>query len=158
MTYREYRMKYGEIEHVLIRMTDSFPYFKEKVIMKNGIARVENNYHIADGLFSTYINFEMPDGGISAEISGCPRFETPRDYLYPVFITNVGDKSFDIHLNGENEWGSISPDEVLAICPSEYSKETFKKFDEESIQRYSRSEGNIGFISQEEINRLLSGK
>lgn len=158
MTYREYRMKYGEIEHVLIRMTDSFPYFKEKVIMKNGIARVENNYHIADGLFSTYINFEMPDGGISAEISGCPRFETPRDYLYPVFITNVGDKSFDIHLNGENGWGSISPDEVLAICPSEYSKETFKKFDEESIQRYSRSEGNIGFISQEEINRLLSGK
>ncbi len=54
MTYREYRMKYGEIEHVLIRMTDSFPYFKEKVIMKNGIARVENNYHIVDMHFGHF--------------------------------------------------------------------------------------------------------
>lgn len=157
MTFREYRTKYGSVDHALIRMLDTFPFFKEKVFMKNGLAHIENNYHIADGLFSTYINFEMPENGISAEISGAPRFELNCKYDYPVFITNVGDNPLEVHFCFKPEWGEISPDEVLAIYPEKLAAETYKKFEEEANKRFATGSMK-GFLSQDEISRLLGGE
>ena len=157
MTFTEYNTKYGSIDHALIRMTDSFPFFKEKVFIKNGRSRTESNYHIADGLYSTYINYEMPGGGISAEISGHPRFEISCNYDYPVFITNVDDNPFEVHFCGKPEWGEILPNEVLAIYPESLAKETYKKLDEDTYKRFVEGPKK-GFLSQEEINRLLGGE
>ena len=49
MTYEEYETQYGTLDHILIQMTNSFPHFKEKIIVENGVKRRESNYHVADG-------------------------------------------------------------------------------------------------------------
>ncbi len=147
MKYEEYSEKYENTDHILIRMTDYSPYFKEKMVVKNGIRRIDDDHCISYGLFSTYIGFEMPDDGIYAEISGHPRFEITWKYEYPVFITNVGEHSFEVSFCGKDVRGEIRPGEVLAICPDKLAEETFRQFERDFYKRKG--------ISQDEINRLL---
>ncbi len=157
MTYEEYQAKYGKQDHVLICLTDTPPYFKEKRIVKNGRERVETNYHIHDGMFSTYINYEMPDEmgmAVSAEISWSPRFEICGREDTLIFITNVSDEPIEVDLDlagFEGRHGKVFKDEVFAIYPKVPAEETRSVFD----QRAQKS-GN-GFISQAEIVRLLGG-
>ena len=93
MTHEEYRKKYGAEDHILIRISDSFPFFKEKLIIENGKERIETNYHIADGMFSRYTNYELPNGALSAETSWTPKFKAvhlKEEKRCPVLITNAG--------------------------------------------------------------------
>ena len=159
MTYEEYRQRYGKQDHVLICLTDTPPYFKEKRIVKNGTEWVETNYHIHNGTFSTYINYEMPDEMemvASAEISGSPRFEICGREDTLIFITNVSDEQIEVELDPslmgfEARPGKVFKGEVFAIYPKAPAEETRSIFE----QRALKSEN--GFISQAEIIRLLGG-
>ena len=155
MTYEEYLKTYGKKDHILIRMTDSFPFFKEKYIVENGTERIATNYHIADGMFSCYINFELPKCPLSAEITGHPRFEMYDGYRCPILITNVGEKSIEVNIGYVGDTGILNPNEVLGIFPKELAEETLKKFEEENYNRYITGKG---IISQDEINRLLGSE
>jgi hypothetical protein len=128
-------------------------YFKDKIVVENGIERVETNYHIVDGMTSTYINYELRNGdGVSAEISGIPRFEICRGSQYcPVFITNAGNESFEIKVGLIFE---LVPDEVLAIFPEELAGEIKEKHDA-YISEIPISDRTL---NQVEINKLLTGK
>ena len=167
MTYDEYREKYGSRDHMLIRMSDSFPFFKEKLIVKNGEERVETNYHIADGNYSCYINFEPPEGSLAAEISWRPRFEDVFGIDHPVLVTNVGKEEFEIDLRNIHMQGSeygpleragvLHPGEVFAIYPYEEAIVTLRIFNEIRVKQYL--EGKMpGMLGQDEINRLLTGE
>ena len=155
MTYEEYLKTYGKKDHILIRMTDSFPFFKEKYIVENGEERIETNYHIADGMFSCYINFELSKCSLAAEITGIPRFEINSGYRCPILITNVGEKSIEVNIGHLGDTGILNPNEVLGIFPKELAEETLKKFEEENYNRYITGKG---IISQDEINRLLGSE
>ncbi len=72
MKEADFYEKNKDKDYIIIKLTDEFPYFKEKVFFISGKEKIEKNYHIADGMFSTYINYEMPDNGIAAEISIYP--------------------------------------------------------------------------------------
>ena len=111
MQYKEYVENYGTMDHVLIRMVNSFPYFKEKKIVENGVERIATNYHVADGMFSTYINYEM-DNGLCAEISKGIRFEGGV-CNYPVLVTNVDAEP--MYIRTESGFCDLKPGEVLVI-------------------------------------------
>lgn len=153
MTYKEYKENFGTENHILIRMTDSFPFFKEKLVVENGEERIETTYHIANGMFSCYINYELPLGGLSAEISGTPRFEITARYPYPIFVTNVGNNAFEIRY--DEITGMIEPDEVLALYPEDLAGQTKAKFEEDLLRNYGARLRNR--LDQSEINRLLKG-
>ena len=152
MTYKEFVDKRFD-NYILIKMMDSFPFYTEKEICKNGERHADNKYHIADGVTSTYINFEMPDNGISAEVSSYPRFEITGRYDSPVYVMNAGGEGFDITVLGWDTSGMLSPGEVLPIYPPELAEETRKAF--ENIRLKEFLEGK--WLSQSEINRLLGG-
>ncbi|MCR5094855.1 MAG: hypothetical protein K6B72_12885, partial [Lachnospiraceae bacterium] len=159
--------RYGKKDHILIRMTDSFPFFKEKYILENGVERIETNYHIADGMFSRYTNYELPNGACSAETSGTPMFETvylEPENRCPVLITNVGTESFEISLSRVQmpdgyqpvaATGMIHPDEVFGIYPPHEAMDTLKQFEEAVMKEFTAKRENR--ITQDEINRLLGG-
>ena len=152
MTYKELvDNKFND--YILIKMTDSFPFYTEKEICKNGKRHVDNKHHIVDGIISTYINFEMPDNGISAEVTSYPHFEITGHYESPVYVMNTGEKGFDITVFGWNTSGMLSPGEVLPIYPPELAEETRKAF--ENIRLKELLEGK--WMSQSEINSLLGG-
>ena len=154
MTYNEYLEKYSKSDHILIKMTDSFPFFKEKYIIENGVERIDTKYHIADGMFSSYINFELPGCPLAAEITGYPRFELNDGYSCPILITNVGDKPIEVGIGYFGNTGILNLNEVLGIFPKELADETMKKFEEDNYNKYIHRDR---FISQSEINRLLGG-
>ena len=143
MTNEEYHKKYDDVDHVLIRMTDSFPYFKEKVFHSNGRDIIDSSYHFADGVFSCYINFEMPDNGLSAEISGCPQFEITTDDPMPILITNIGTKPFDARVVF-GSFAAITPGAIFEIHPMNEIESLAKKTP-------------LKYLSQDEMNRLLNG-
>ena len=169
MTYEEFQNRTKDSDYILIKLTDHFPFFHEKVIKENGVERTETNYHIADGMFSTYVNFEMLNNGFSAEVSrGFVRFEIGGKHDWTVYVTNVGTENIEISVP-EQSWmyhdeenpdnipeyhhrGTVAPGEVYAIYPDEAVKETVSKFYQELMNGY------LNFLSQREINRLLSGK
>ena len=155
MKYNDFLKAMGTKDYILIRMTDSFPFFKEKVFVRNGRETIDRSYHIANGTFSTYINYEMPDNGISAEVSWNPRFEITGKYDCPVYVTNIGEYTFDIELDHRMDLkkptGSLAPGEVLAIYPEYLARETSEFFWEE------QSFGKTERLTQDEINRLLNG-
>ena len=165
MTYEEYWEKNKDKDHILIRMTDSFPFFKEKFIIENGKDRIDTNYHIADGLFSRYTNFELPNGALAAETSYTPIFESmyvEPERQCPIFITNIGEEAFEVSLRGielprEYEAGTatglIHPNEVLAIFPKEAALATVQQFEKESVIKYE----GVTWLSQKEIERILRG-
>ena len=66
MKYEEYITKYENTDHVLIRMTDSFPYFKEKMVVKNGVSLVyrhfEEDLGNRNGISQDEINRLLGDG------------------------------------------------------------------------------------------------
>ncbi len=167
MTHAEYEKRYGKMDHILIRMTDTFPFFKEKYIMENGAERIETNYHIADGMFSRYTNFELPNGSCSAETSGTPIFESvclKPENRCPVLVTNVGTEPFEISLSHVElpdgyqpvtATGMIHPDEVLGIYPPHGAMDTLKQFEEAAMKEFAGNRGD--HITQGEINSLLGG-
>ncbi len=149
MTYDEFYAKYSSEDHALLRLTDVFPFFDSKVIVDQGIKTEDKKYHIADGMFSTYINFEMPHGGLSAEISGTMRFEICLNTTYPVFITNVGKEPLEFRI--DDSIGEIKPKEVFAIYPEKLKAETCEELDEQLFERVKPK------LTQDEIIRLLDG-
>ncbi len=159
MTFDEYKNEYGKKDHILIRMTDSFPFFKEKYYYENGNERTETNHHITNGTYCCYINYELPDGKpLSAEVSGTPKFEIYDGYGRPIFVQNIGETSFDIRLDvitkPFNCPGPINPGEVLAIYPEELADATKRIIKERTRKKYM-----IEFcLSQDEINKLLNGE
>jgi|GEM_PF-6722992 len=152
MTYKEFVDNRFD-DYILIKMTNSFPFYIEKEICKNGERHVDKKYHIADGMCSRYINFEMPDNGISAEISVCPRFEITGRYDSPVYVMNAGEEGFDITVSGWITSGMLRPGEVLPIYPSELAEETRKAFEDIRVKEFLEGKR----LSQSEINRLLGG-
>ena len=152
MTYKEFVDNRFE-DYILIKMTDSFPYYIEKEICKNGERHADNKYHIADGMFSTYINYEMPDNGISAELSLRPRFEITGKYDSPVYVMNAGGEGFEITVLGWDTSGMLRPGEVLPIYPPELAEETRKAFEDIRVKEFLEGKK----LSQSEIIRLLGG-
>lgn len=137
MTTAEYERLFAGKDHILIRMTDSFPYFKEKYIVENGFGRTETNYHIADGMTSCYINFELHPVPLVAEVSRTPKFELQNGYSCPILITNVSDRPVyvsigDLTPKGAKppiiERGWMQPGEVFGIYPYDIAKETLEIF------------------------------
>ena len=160
MTFEEYKTEYGNRNHILIRMTDTFPYFKEKYYYENGNERTETNYHIANGNYCCYINYELSDGRqLSAEVSGYPKFEIYDNYGCCIFVQNTGKTSFDIRLDMitklNNFPGPITPGEVLAIYPEELADATNKILNERTRRKYLEEEFSL---TQDEINKLLNGE
>lgn len=155
MTLTEYQKEYHEQDHILLKLTSAFPFFGEKIIIEDGKKRIEKNYHVADGMYSTYINYEMDKyGGLSAEISGIFTFEESLRCKMPVLIMNTGTEPLDIKLKSSQLSGSIEPNEVLGIYPENLAKQTQDQFDKQIMEKFTYKNG---FISQAEINRLLSG-
>ena len=162
MTYEEFQSRTEDRDYILIKMSDHFPFFQEKVFMQDGKKRVETNYHVADGMFSCYVNFEM--NGISVEVTGAVRFEISGSYDCPVYVTNIGTDSFEMRLP-QQKWmfdeegycygGELLPGEVLAIYPEEGMRETAAGFHEEQVRKWQHREG---FMHQSEINALLGGE
>ena len=152
MTYKEFVDNRFD-DYILIKMMGSFPFYIEKEICKNGERHADNKYHIADGMTSTYINFEMPDNGISAEVSSYPRFEITGCYNSPVYVMNVGEEGFDITVFGWDTIGMLSPGEVEPIYPPELAEETRKAFENIRLKEFLERKR----MSQSEINSLLDG-
>ena len=134
MTYEEYTARYDNVDHVLIRMKSDFPYFQEKRIVENGIERIEINYHVTNGMFSNYINYELPCG-LAALISQTIRFEIS-NCPTPIFITNVDAENIELYV--ENVIGILHPGEVLAIYPKELSQDTVTQFAGEQYERFRK--------------------
>ncbi len=61
MTYEEYEQKYNNKDHILIRMTDSFPFFKEKYIIENGEERIETNFPTTTAMITMMKFSEAPE-------------------------------------------------------------------------------------------------
>jgi len=132
MTYDEYTAQYDQIDHLLIRMKADYPYFQEKRIIENGIERIEKNYHVTNGMFANYINYEVPYG-LAALISQTIRFEIS-NCPTPIFITNVDAENIELYV--ENVIGILHPGEVLPIYPKELSIDTVRQFEGERYERY----------------------
>lgn len=131
MKEADFYEKNKDKDYIIIKLTDEFPYFKEKVFCKSGKEKIEKNYHIADGMFSTYINYEMPDNGIAAEISIYPIFEIAGSYDGPIYIMNAGDHEIEFGLDRWwNRHGIIESGEILPIWPWESAQETERRFEE----------------------------
>ena len=155
MTYDNYKSKYSRKDHVLIRMTDSFPFFKEKYIVENGEEKIETNYHIANGVFSCYINYEMPKHPLAAEITGTITFELHDGYGCPVLITNVGNEPIEVNIGTGGSSGTLHPGEVFGIYPRGAAMATQKIFEDERRKRFGSALENG--LTQAEINKLLNG-
>ncbi len=152
MTFEEYKTKYGQLDHVLIKMTDHFPYFSEKVIVEDGKDKIDNSYHVAVGTYCTYVNYEIHTGGsLSAEVEKLFTFENYLSGDKSVFITNIGDEPFEIRLSHGQTGGMLRPGVVLGIYPKVLENNTQQQFDEE----YFNSDHKM--LSQSEINWLLTG-
>ncbi|MCR5237369.1 MAG: hypothetical protein K6E34_09250 [Lachnospiraceae bacterium] len=153
MTYQEYMEQYGNTDHYLIRMTDVFPFFAEKRIIKGGEERIEKNYHIANGNLITYINYEM-DNQICAAVDHEMRirFENGCGDC-PVLITNIGEEKLEILMG--DQMGYLKPNEVLGIFPDNLANNTMALFEEEGEKKCGE-EGTFK-ITQSEINHLLDG-
>ena len=149
MNYNEYIARFDSRDHILIRMTDSFPYFKEKRIISHGLERIETNYHIADGMLATYVNFELPvPGALSALISvGHIRFEDCFCDV-PVLITNVSGSPIGIRLG--DTIGKLNPNEVLGIHPADLKQETITLLERRFVTEYARE-----YITQDQLNGFL---
>lgn len=152
MTFEEYKTKYGQQDHVLIKMTDHFPYFSEKVIVEDGKERIDSSYHVAVGTFCTYVNYEIHTGGsLVAEVEKLFTFVNHLSGNKSVFIINIGDEPFEIRLSNGQIGGMLHPGEVLGIYPKALENNTQQQFDDEYFN------GDHKMLSQSEINRLLSG-
>lgn len=141
-------------DYILIKLTDEWPYFVEKVFVKDGVSRTETNYHIADGMYSTYINYEMPDNGISAEISGPISFEVCGHYDCSVYVMNCGNEAKKIKVSTYNTstW-PLEPGEAAAIYPECKVQVEEDMFQEEELWKTHPEK----FLTQEEITALLRG-
>ena len=153
MTLQKYEETYSNKDHILIRLMDSFPYFDAKKIVENGVERIEKNYHIADGLFSCYINYELHPVPLAAEISNGAYFELCKGYSCPILITNVGENPVHVGFEKLGDNGDLYPKEVLAIYPEEAAEETHGLFRVRQFKEHI----NKHFISQEEMDSLLRG-
>lgn len=132
MTYEEYSAAFDNVDHLLIRMTDTFPYFKEKRIIRSGKEYIETNHHIAYGMYCTYINYEV-DSGLSAEIEKTIRFEGDHGDT-PILVTNSSDSPIEIRVGDMT--GLLHPREVLGIFPQDLRQVTIDKFENDMIEDY----------------------
>lgn len=110
-------------DYFLIKLNNEWPFFQEKIFVKDGKSHTETNYHLANGSFSTYINYEMPDNGVAAEISGPIRFEVNGNYDCPVFIMNSSDEPMEYMVRSYTCTLSLPPDAVAYIYPAGKVKE-----------------------------------
>ncbi|MCR5511099.1 MAG: hypothetical protein K6F54_09145 [Lachnospiraceae bacterium] len=159
MTYERFLEHIKDNDYILIKLTDTYPFFVEKVFVKVGETQTANNYHIADGMFSRYINLEMPDNGISAEISGPIRFEISGNYDCPVYVMNTSKSIIEIRVYVHHSFSSsctwpIEAGWVVAIYP-EYMARTSDEMFYEDMLAQKRPEL---FLTQDEINALLNGE
>ncbi len=155
MKETDFYEKNKDKDYIIIKLTDEFPYFKEKVFYKSGKERIDKSYHLANGLYSTYINYEIPNIGIAAEITRYPVFEIAGSYDCPIYIMNAGDHEIEYGLVGWewDKYGIIESGEILQIWPWESAQETERRA-EACMKGIVRS--GIG-VTQAEINRLLDG-
>lgn len=109
-------------EYILIKLNNECPFFREKVFVKDESSRTETNYHIANGNFSSYINYEMPDNGISAEISGTIKFEVSGRYDCPVYVMNAGDEVLEYKISSGICTMPLAPGAVAPIYPYEMAR------------------------------------
>lgn len=109
-------------DYILIKLNNECPFFQEKVFVKDGNSRVETNYHIANGYNSNYINYEMPDNGISAEVSGPIRFAINGKYDCPVYVMNAGKESLEYEVRSGLYILPLAPGMIAAIYPEELAK------------------------------------
>lgn len=153
MTYENFIKENETKDYILIKLTDKSPFFLEKVFTKDGEIKVEKNYHIADGMFSRYINFEMPDNGISAEISGTISFEITGKYDCPVYVMNTSENIITIRVFGISScaW-TIEAGTVVAIYPQQMAEE----YDGILSELYRNSTEN--HLTQSEIINILGGE
>lgn len=154
--YTEFVKKYGDKDYDLIKMSDGYPYFKEKLFHRDGKISTDTKYHIADNYDSTYIYYDFPDDAIiAAEISTYPSFEARCNYDHPIFVMNAGEKTFEVEYfaigQGDTVSGYIPKDAVVAIYPKSLAIETISRLAEEYPECVPER------ISQSEINFLLSG-
>ncbi|SCY69345.1 hypothetical protein SAMN02910292_02529 [Lachnospiraceae bacterium XBB2008] len=140
MTYERFLEHIKDDDYILIKLTDTYPFFVEKVFVKDGSARTENNYHIADGMFSQYINYEMPDNGISAEISGPIKFEICGNYDCPVYVMNTSESIIEIRVSILYNFSStctwpIEAGEVAAIYPEHMARTSDEIYYEDMLYK-----------------------
>lgn len=147
-----YKQNADQYNYILIKLTDTFPFFEEKVFVTDGVERREKNYHIADGMFSTYINYEMPRNQISAEISGPISFEITGDFECPVWVMNAGTKELTIRIRFQTDalW-TLGPGAYAPLYPRDDVKVADEFFEEDRLSKEDPS----SFLTQEEIIKLL---
>ena len=158
MTYERFLKHIKNEDYIMIKLTDEYPFFVEKVFVIDGKTTVSNNYHIADGMFSHYINYEMPDNGISAEISGPIRFEISGKYNCPVYVMNTSRNTIEVRVclrsfSSTCTW-PVEAGEVVAIYPEYQARTSDEIYIEDKLAR----EYPEMFLTQEEINALLRGE
>lgn len=153
-SYDSFLRNMKDKDYILIKLKDEWPFFAEKVFVKDGKTRTESNYHIADGMFSTYINYEMPNNSISAEISGPIAFEISGTYDCPVYVMNSGKELMYIRVTRyvTSTW-PLNPGEVAAIYPEGEAKAEEDMVWEMKLQKRYPEE----ILTQEEMNSLLMG-
>ena len=158
MTYEGFLKYIKDKDYIMIKLTDEYPFFIEKVFVKAGETNTASNYHIADGMTSHYINYEMPDNGISAEISGPIKFEISGKYDCPVYAMNTSKNTIEVrvYLRGFSStctW-PLEAGEVVPIYPEDLAKVIDEIISEELLaQKHPEM-----FLTQSEISALLRGE
>ncbi len=140
-------------DYILIKLNNECPFFHEKIYVKDGTSRTETNYHLANGYNSNYINYEMPDNGISAEVSGPIRFEVNGKYDCPVYIVNAGKESLEYKIRSGAYTMSLAPGMITAI----YSEELAKAEEEAYIEKLEEENFRPG-IAQFKAKRILGAQ
>lgn len=130
MRYQEFKQEYFQKDYILIKMSGHYPFFVEKIIQNDGKKMTDRRFHIDKEADSCYINFEMPDDGISAEITMCSIFNVTKHYDCPVFVLNVGNDPFYAGSLNIEYGGKIEPGEVLGIYHDSIVRETDCIFEE----------------------------
>ena len=144
-------MKNPPRDYILIKLNNECPFFREKVFVKDGESHTETNYHLANGYNSNYINYEMPDNGISAEISGPIRFAIIGKYDCPVYIMNAGNESLEYKIRSGAYTMPLAPGMITAIYPEELAKAE----EEAYIEKLAEEDFRPG-LTPERIKRYIN--
>ncbi len=137
-------------DYILIKLNNEWPFFQDKVFVKDGSSRTETNYHIANGNSSIYINYEMPDNGISAEISGPIRFEVSGKHDCPVYVMNAGNELLEYEIRSSAYTLPLAPGMIAPIYPEKLAKAE----EEAYIEKLAEGKFAPG-LTQKDIDDIL---
>ena len=152
MDKTEYENHVKNKNHILIRLKEEYPFFIDKIIIKDGVKTITNNFHEASGSFCEYINLELNEAPVSIEYQRHVRFiETHGSDDYILCIENTEDHDLEMRLPEMEFTCVMLPHEIIDISTKEKRETASRTLEDRWLTRTART------MDQNEINQLLNG-